>query len=393
MASLFTGLLPSQHGVGMERGEDRKTPHALAPEIETLAELLRDAGYRTAAFVANPWLEPRFGFDQGFELYDASFARWGTSNEEAKLPGVDVSAKALEWLATIPPDQPYFLFVHFLDSHRPYPVLHLRDLEAQRDRIAADTRELPPQTQRELRANLRIQGTRRRAAAARRAARRDARARVREGHRALRLRARAAARRSRAAPGRRARGGDRDVGPRRGALRARLRQSRPRAPRGRGRDPARDEAARRRRTRGRRAVPRRSGRRDADALHLSRARLPRALVGPGPARAASRPSLHRVGGDRHLAASPRDPQRRLEADLAARRRARRRAREPYRSTRSSATRPKRTIASRIRRSAARSSGCRVRSRRRDPREPLHTAPRVSGRRRRRGTARALGYVD
>jgi arylsulfatase A-like enzyme len=158
MASLFSGLLPSQHGVGMERGEERKAPRALAPEVETLAELLRDAGYRTAAFVANPWMEPRFGFDQGFELYDASFARWGASNEEAKLPGVDVSAKALAWLATLPPDQPYFLFVHFLDSHRPYPALQLRDLEAQRDRIAADTRELSPQTQLELRANLRIQG-------------------------------------------------------------------------------------------------------------------------------------------------------------------------------------------------------------------------------------------
>jgi arylsulfatase A-like enzyme len=80
------------------------------------------------------------------------------NNEEAKLPGVEVTAKALEWLATIPPDQPYFLFVHFLDSHRPYPVLHPRDLEAQRDRIAADTRPIPPQAQAELRANLRIQG-------------------------------------------------------------------------------------------------------------------------------------------------------------------------------------------------------------------------------------------
>jgi arylsulfatase A-like enzyme len=159
MASLFTGLLPSQHGVGMEQAEERKTPHALAPEIETLAELLHAAGYRTAAFVANPWMEPRFGFDQGFELYDASFARWGLSNEEAKLPGIAVSAKALEWLATIPPDQPYFLFVHFLDSHRPYPALHLRDLEAQRDRIAADTRLLSPHLQEELRATVRIKGS------------------------------------------------------------------------------------------------------------------------------------------------------------------------------------------------------------------------------------------
>jgi arylsulfatase len=140
VASLFTGLLPSQHGVGMEQGEERKRPRALAPEIATLAELLHGDGYRTAAFVSNPWMEPRFGFDQGFELYDASFARWGMANEEAKLPGIEVSARALEWLDGVPADAPYFLYVHYLDSHRPYPALHLRELEAQRARIEADTR-------------------------------------------------------------------------------------------------------------------------------------------------------------------------------------------------------------------------------------------------------------
>jgi arylsulfatase len=161
MASLFTGLLPSQHGVGMESGEERKTPRALAPAFATLAELLRAAGYRTGAFVSNPWLEPRFGLDQGFDLYDASFARWGLGNEEAKLPGVEVSARALAWLAEVPPGTPYFLFVHYLDSHRPYPPLHLSDLEAQRERIAADRRV--PETEEiraELAASVRVQPAR-----------------------------------------------------------------------------------------------------------------------------------------------------------------------------------------------------------------------------------------
>jgi arylsulfatase len=140
MASLFTGLLPSQHGVGMERGAERKAPRGLAPELTTLAELLRDAGYRTAAFVSNPWMETRFGFDQGFDLYDASFARWGADNEEAKLPGVEVSAKALAWVEAQPEGVPWFLFVHYLDSHRPYPALDMGELQVQRERVAADTR-------------------------------------------------------------------------------------------------------------------------------------------------------------------------------------------------------------------------------------------------------------
>lgn len=159
MASLMTGLLPSQHGVGMETGAERKTPRALAPELATLAELLRGAGYRTAAFVANPWMEPRFGFDQGFELYDASFARWGAGEGESKLPGTEVSAKALEWLATVPAGTPYLLFVHYLDSHRPYPALSLADLEAQRDRVAAAERvPLSDALRAELRAIVTVEG-------------------------------------------------------------------------------------------------------------------------------------------------------------------------------------------------------------------------------------------
>ena len=137
MASLLTGLLPSQHGVGLERGAARKTPRALASELTTLAELLHDAGYRTAAFVANPWMEPRYGFDQGFDLYDASFARWGLEDADRKLEGTAVSDKALAWLDTVPAGAPYFLLVHYLDSHRPYPALTLADLQAQRERVAA----------------------------------------------------------------------------------------------------------------------------------------------------------------------------------------------------------------------------------------------------------------
>ncbi len=156
MASLFTGLLPSQHGVGMEQGEERKTPRAVAPEITTLAEVLRAAGYRTAAFVSNPWMETSFGFDQGFELYETSFARWGLDNEEAKLPGVAISAKALDWVATLPPGTPYFLFVHYLDSHRPYPALHIQELDAHKERIRTDTRVLGEAESREVRSLVRI---------------------------------------------------------------------------------------------------------------------------------------------------------------------------------------------------------------------------------------------
>src|SRR5271169_7017645 len=43
----------------------------LAPGESTLATALRDAGYATAAFSgANPYISSRFGYDQGFEVFE-----------------------------------------------------------------------------------------------------------------------------------------------------------------------------------------------------------------------------------------------------------------------------------------------------------------------------------
>ena len=125
------GLLPSQHEVGMEVTTKAGEARSLADPLATIAEVLRDAGYRTAAFVSNPWMDRRFGFQQGFDVYDDSFARWGASGNE-------VTDAALQWLTTVPPDQPFFLYLHYLDSHRPYPALKFKDIEASRARTDAD---------------------------------------------------------------------------------------------------------------------------------------------------------------------------------------------------------------------------------------------------------------
>jgi arylsulfatase A-like enzyme len=152
VATLFTGLLPSQHGVGMEAPSDPPTARALASEVTTLAELLRSAGYQTTAFVSNPWMNRRFGFEQGFDLYYDSFA-WS-------YPGQAISEAALQWLASAPPDQPFFLYLHFLDSHRPYPALAMEAIEANRERIAADPqRVLSEHAKEELRALVQVEGT------------------------------------------------------------------------------------------------------------------------------------------------------------------------------------------------------------------------------------------
>jgi arylsulfatase len=153
IASLFTGLMPSQHEVGMEVSSGAVNARALADPLATLAELFHDAGYRTAAFISNPWMDRRFGFQQGFDTYDDSFARWGAS-------GNDVSDAALQWLATIPREQPFFLYVHYLDSHRPYPALRFEEIESSRERRDAEPpTALSQAALNEIRANLKIEGT------------------------------------------------------------------------------------------------------------------------------------------------------------------------------------------------------------------------------------------
>jgi arylsulfatase A-like enzyme len=139
IATLFTSLHPSQHRVAsdpqMRDDKQRARPllevDVLARHFVTLAEVLRDAGFRTAGFVSNPWLEGRFGFAQGFDLYDDSFAAWGASGEAA------VEA-ALAWLAQREPGQRFFLYLHLIDSHRPYGRIDPRDAEDLRRRTAGD---------------------------------------------------------------------------------------------------------------------------------------------------------------------------------------------------------------------------------------------------------------
>jgi arylsulfatase len=147
IATLFTSTYPSQHALAshpeLRERMRRDTDSPTLPEVDmlsdgytTLAELLRDAGYRTAAFVSNPWMSKEFGFSQGFEVYDDSFARW-------EADGLEVSRAALEWLAGIEPDEKFFLYVHYVDSHQPYGTLQDPDVW---DNLRPLAKGLPPKS-------------------------------------------------------------------------------------------------------------------------------------------------------------------------------------------------------------------------------------------------------
>ena len=116
-ASLFTGLYPATHGAQFDvRGRRLQKgfrARALDDRFTTLAELLAERGYRTAAFVGGPWLERGFGALQGFGHIDDAVAN------PSGRPGDELTDRALAWLGAAGGD-PLFLFVNYFDPHFPY---------------------------------------------------------------------------------------------------------------------------------------------------------------------------------------------------------------------------------------------------------------------------------
>ena len=112
-ASLLTGLYPSEHHANSETLR-------LTGDASTLAENLSEVGFRTAAWVGNPWLSIRHGFGQGFQHY---MEMW---HHPASHPG-DFSAdrqavrEASSWIAQrATGDAPFFLFMNLNTAHLPY---------------------------------------------------------------------------------------------------------------------------------------------------------------------------------------------------------------------------------------------------------------------------------
>ena len=99
--TMMTGLPPLAHNV-LEKNE-----RTLDPGRITLAEQLSDEGYRTVAFVDSGYVRAKFGFDQGFDLYDDQGGGFA-----------EILPKTLEWLdAGASSTEPFFLFVHTYDVH------------------------------------------------------------------------------------------------------------------------------------------------------------------------------------------------------------------------------------------------------------------------------------
>jgi len=143
-ASMMTGLFPHAHGatlaggfLGGESVDGRlQVAHPLAPGAVTLAEVLRDRGYRTGAFVANfSYLYRDYGLAQGFAVYEDApglllrvrppvvrLARQFVASFCVKpfRTARSINTSALDWLDAQPADRPVFLFVNYMEPHQPW---------------------------------------------------------------------------------------------------------------------------------------------------------------------------------------------------------------------------------------------------------------------------------
>jgi len=114
-ASLFTGMYPSSHGA------DGTHPR-LEVARATLAERLRDAGYRTIALVENPWVAKSYRFDRGFDRFDEIWrATDAPDGSAAELVRLNVRRFLDDRRDdVVDRERPFFLFINYLEPHLPY---------------------------------------------------------------------------------------------------------------------------------------------------------------------------------------------------------------------------------------------------------------------------------
>ncbi len=110
-AAMFTSLYASQNGLNVR---DRDLPDF----NQTLAEILQESGYRTAAAIDNGNLDGSLGFAQGFDQYEQAWLKAETEIDRTEF----LTQFAIDFLAKEKEDDagPFFLWIHYVNPHTPY---------------------------------------------------------------------------------------------------------------------------------------------------------------------------------------------------------------------------------------------------------------------------------
>jgi arylsulfatase A-like enzyme len=153
---MITSTYPFDYGEYLEF----TTPARLSRKRVLLSEVLKRRGYSTAFFHDNPYLSPVFGYNRGFDravdfgapargehpqreirklVFSTfknekvrrmfwrtkdylSFLGWYLWDVSLQVNAETLLARAYRWIKTA--DSPYFLWLHFMDTHIPYSPRH-----------------------------------------------------------------------------------------------------------------------------------------------------------------------------------------------------------------------------------------------------------------------------
>ncbi|MDP8222156.1 MAG: sulfatase-like hydrolase/transferase [Candidatus Lernaella stagnicola] len=135
IASLHSGVYPDVH--------DQFLPTLrLDSGFATTAEVLRERGYLTAAYLTNAYLVRKFGFDQGFDAHahaknhrsDPVFAGFSLTRFLMPMLAVrhaaeNVAGDAVDFLRRHR-DRRLFLWIHYIDPHIPYGAWYINQTPA-----------------------------------------------------------------------------------------------------------------------------------------------------------------------------------------------------------------------------------------------------------------------
>ena len=120
MGTLFTSTLPPVHRIaraptrGGSGGEEDGEELTQVPESYLLlTEVLRNAGWETAAITTIGWISPESNYDQGVDEYIL------VPRGDAEL------VEAAEAFVKAPRRRPFFLYLHFIDLHDYFRSEHL----------------------------------------------------------------------------------------------------------------------------------------------------------------------------------------------------------------------------------------------------------------------------
>ena len=110
--SILTSLYQSSHGVIDGR-------YRLGNWHVTLAEIMKNEGYRTGGFISGTYLKSSFGFNQGFDIYHEAVTSAALIETYDDVTSPRLTELVMPWVRDSQ-DRSFFLFIHYWDPHYDY---------------------------------------------------------------------------------------------------------------------------------------------------------------------------------------------------------------------------------------------------------------------------------